>query len=378
LTIDPTKGVTLDEVTAGPIGDFAGTSQIGAANKAIAAVNGDFSIDPGRPLHPFADDGSLKQSGISGTGFAVSQDRSGVFFGNDHLTMTGTNRSIKQSFTVTRWNTGGPGAGEIAGFTNYGGRYEKPRSGGCYARLKVWSKTHWGESEVGVYRDYTVQNRRCGAPYKVRSGIVVLQSGKHGPGAAVVNAMKKGQDVRLGWSLGWTGVLGSISGMPLLVDQGKNVAPPASCQSYFCSANPRTAIAQAADGKLMLVTVDGRNRGTSVGMTLNGFAKYLISLGAVTAVNLDGGGGTTMWVNGKGIVNSPSDPWGERPVTSAVLVVASDPSEPIPLFGVASRPILGPVAIAGPALARRAASLDSNDPGSTGGLLEWLASNSSS
>jgi Phosphodiester glycosidase len=215
------------------------------------------------------------------------------------------------------------------------------------------------------------------------AGTVVLESRKAGAGAAAVSGMKKDQKVRLGWSLGWSGVLGSISGMPLLVNQGKDVAPPPTCHSYFCSANPRTGIAQTADGKILLVTVDGRDTGTSIGMTLSGFAKYLISLGAVTAVNLDGGGGTTMWVNGQGIVNSPSDPRGERPVTSAVLVVARDAAEPIPL--PYSRPLFGfvtgpaaPVATVSPLLARRAASLDANDPGSTGGLLDWLSLNSSS
>jgi Phosphodiester glycosidase len=297
--------------------------------------------------------------------------------------MTGSNRSTKQSFTVAEWNTGGPGPGEIAGFTTYGGRYEKPRSGGCYARLKVWSKMHWGQSGVGVYRDYTVQARRCSGTYRVKAGTVALESRKAGAGAAAVDAMKKDQKVRLGWSLGWSGILGSISGMPLLADKGRNVAPPSTCHSYFCSANPRIGIAQTADGKILLVTVDGRSRGTSIGMTLSGFAKYLISLGAVTAVNLDGGGGTTMWVNGQGIANSPSDPWGERPVTSAVLVVASDAAEPIPLpysrplFRSATGPV-APVAAVSSTLARRAASLDANDPGSTGGLLDWLASNSSS
>ena len=384
LTIDPAQGVTLDEVTTGSIGAFAGTSEIGAAHNAIAAINGDFSIDPGRPLHPFADDGTLKQSGVSGTGFAVSQDRTAAFFGNDHLTMTGVNHTTKKTFSVAEWNTGTPGPGEIAGFTTYGGRYEKPRSGGCYARLKVWSKLHWGQSQVGVYRDYTVINRRCGNPYSVKSGTVVLQSHRGGAGAAAVNGMKNGEKVRLGWSLGWSGVLGSISGMPLLVNQGINLAPPNSCHSYFCSSNPRTGIAQTADGKLMLVTVDGRNPGTSVGLTLFGFAKYLISLGAVTAVNLDGGGGTTMWVNGQGIVNSPSDPWGERPVTSAVLVVASDPAEPALLPFSASRTMFGPatgpgapVTTVSSALARRAASLDASDPASTGGLMQWLSSQTS-
>ena len=73
-----------------------------------------------------------------------------------------------------------------------------------------------------------------------------------------------------------------------------------------------------AGRKLLLVAVDGRQPGYSVGMTLEELAHFFLKLGAVDAMNLDGGGSTTMVIGGE-VVNSPSD-GRERPVGSALLV----------------------------------------------------------
>lgn len=81
--------------------------------------------------------------------------------------------------------------------------------------------------------------------------------------------------------------------------------------------HPRTAFALTGEGKFLFVTLDGR-QATSTGMTLAELAGYLHSLGAVEAINLDGGGSTTMVVNGA-IRNSPSD-GRERAVSDAILV----------------------------------------------------------
>jgi exopolysaccharide biosynthesis protein len=83
--------------------------------------------------------------------------------------------------------------------------------------------------------------------------------------------------------------------------------------------HPRTAVGVRADGRILLVTVDGRQPELSVGMTIAELATLLIELGAVEAVNMDGGGSTTMVVRGR-VVNSPSDLTGERAVGDALLI----------------------------------------------------------
>ena len=90
-------------------------------------------------------------------------------------------------------------------------------------------------------------------------------------------------------------------------------------KSFADSRHPRTAVAKLKDGRVLFVTVDGRQSGVSVGMTLAELADYLLSLGAVEAINLDGGGSTTMVLDGR-VVNKPSDTNGERKVGDAIVV----------------------------------------------------------
>lgn len=83
---------------------------------------------------------------------------------------------------------------------------------------------------------------------------------------------------------------------------------------------PRTAIGVTADGHILIVVVDGRDPGYSRGATLPELADILVSLGATTAYNLDGGGSSELWFDGE-VVNRPSN-GGER-ATSDILYVAA-------------------------------------------------------
>ena len=208
----------------------------------------------------------------------------------------------------------------------------------------------------------------------MRTGSVVVSADMTGRGATAVREMKPSHTVRLTWSFGWSGVMDSIGGMPQLVRHGKNVAH--TCSSYFCSKNPRTAIGVKAGGTILLVVFDGR-KSSSVGMTLIQLGAYMRELGAVSAVNLDGGGGSTMWVESDGVVNDPSDRSGERAVTNAVLVLPGiDIAEP-PMTASASLGLLDPrllyPALVSKGKVRATMALASRDAGSTGGLLEALA-----
>ncbi|HEV7909145.1 MAG TPA: phosphodiester glycosidase family protein [Pseudonocardiaceae bacterium] len=122
-----------------------------------------------------------------------------------------------------------------------------------------------------------------------------------------------------------------INGGPGLVSDGRirvdavgsgivHAADPSFVYSWGVRRNPRTAAGIDGSGRLLLVTVDGRQPGVSEGFSIVEAARFLRSLGAVDALNLDGGGSTTMAVRGKA-VNVPSDATGERPVGDAVLVV---------------------------------------------------------
>jgi hypothetical protein len=91
--------------------------------------------------------------------------------------------------------------------------------------------------------------------------------------------------------------------------------------------HPRTAIGLLPDRTALLVTVDGRHPGHSEGLTLQELAQFMIDLGCLEALNLDGGGSTTLWLRDKGVINHPSDNRsfdheGARKVASAILILA--------------------------------------------------------
>lgn len=117
-----------------------------------------------------------------------------------------------------------------------------------------------------------------------------------------------------------------LSSGPLLVDQGEK--KEFNNDPFHQNRHPRTAVAATEDGRLLLVTVDGRSF-QSYGMTIPELARFFIDLGANQALNLDGGGSTSMYIKGKnldGIVNYPSDNLefdheGERGVSNAIILV---------------------------------------------------------
>lgn len=91
--------------------------------------------------------------------------------------------------------------------------------------------------------------------------------------------------------------------------------------------HPRSAVGIKADGKVILLTVDGRQE-NSAGMSLFELTKVMKWLGCTSAINLDGGGSTTLWVANapeNGVVNYPSDnkKWdheGTRKVANVILL----------------------------------------------------------
>lgn len=112
-----------------------------------------------------------------------------------------------------------------------------------------------------------------------------------------------------------------VAGVPRLIRDGKieiTWQEEKSSEAFFKTRHPRTAVALLSDGKFLMLTADGRSE-TSAGLSLEQLANVLLELGAKDAMNLDGGGSTTMFLDGN-VVNKPSDKEGERRISSAILV----------------------------------------------------------
>ena len=97
----------------------------------------------------------------------------------------------------------------------------------------------------------------------------------------------------------------SVGGSPILVRDGKRwFGDPGD--DFTDGRHPRTVVGWTAAGDELLVTIDGREPGRSVGMSLYEATDFMIALGATDAINLDGGGSATFVESGK-VVNQPSD-----------------------------------------------------------------------
>ena len=114
----------------------------------------------------------------------------------------------------------------------------------------------------------------------------------------------------------------AVGGFPWLIRGAQNVLSqqPGVRPDFGEQRHPRTAIGFTADRRTLLVVVDGRQAPYSAGMTLPELTDLMFRLGAVDAINLDGGGSTAMAIRGR-TVNRPSDREGERAVGNALTLV---------------------------------------------------------
>jgi len=127
--------------------------------------------------------------------------------------------------------------------------------------------------------------------------------------------------VRIPLPANWASVTDAVSSGPTLVRDGKPIfnAGEALTPVQLHGRDPRTAIGQRADGTIVMVAVDGRRRGWSIGITNWDLAQTLVRYGCITGFALDSGGSTTIAFDGK-VLNRPSDTSGERPVGEALVI----------------------------------------------------------
>ena len=112
-----------------------------------------------------------------------------------------------------------------------------------------------------------------------------------------------------------------VSG-PILLASGQLL--PLENSEFVNKRHPRSCLCETSSNSILLIAVDGRSEIAS-GMNLKELQRLLLKLQCSNAINLDGGGSTTLWVdNGKtqAIINQPSDKEGERPVSNILLIKA--------------------------------------------------------
>jgi hypothetical protein len=283
----------------------------------------------------------------------VSKDETHAWIGRPRTAVHVLNATASNvRFGVDRWNSGGPKSGEIAGYSPQGGSVANPPSGACSARLVNQGQLTWAPGRNGLQRTYRVDAERCdSSAMSENGGVVVSTRDAAGTEKTAIRSLDPGQTVTVRWRLAWPGVMDTLGGRPILVENGANIAPGA-CD--ICSRNPRSAVAinQACQSggagcRVYLAVVDGRQGPWSVGMTLQQLAAFLKMpsvADAHAALNMDGGGSAALWVEKQGnhcwrnvsrgcVVNRPTtngSDFGERTAETAALALAGSDTEPNP------------------------------------------------
>jgi len=178
----------------------------------------------------------------------------------------------------------------------------------------------------GAFFDFTAENHCLG-------NLMIDGVWQHYDAGVQPNFAQRGSD--LSWIVGYfdnstvknLGISNIISGHCWLVRSGQNIvnksksAEPGCSSSFITLVAPRTAIGVTEDGDLILLQVDGIEN--TSGMSLYQFADLLVSVGAWSAINLDGGGSSTSYYNGK-VFNTPhcndTPPVCERSIASLTCV----------------------------------------------------------
>ena len=129
------------------------------------------------------------------------------------------------------------------------------------------------------------------------------------------------------WTGGETWREAMASG-PILIDEGEVIVYEEGVpmwKSFIAKRHPRSMVGTDAQGYLWLVVVDGRASGKAAGMTIAELTELALQLGLTDALNLDGGGSSTLWTLPAGVINHPCDNGqfdneGQRIVPNALLV----------------------------------------------------------
>jgi hypothetical protein len=311
----PALGVALG---GGLLPGFERTSSMARRRGAIAAINADYARSSGRPVMTFARTGRLAQTPLMpGANFGIGPGGLASHLGQPRLGARLRRDATGAEFGIGRVNAGAPSWGQIALYTPTGGRLERPPLRACSARLLPAGGVRLSEDGRRAWSRFDVGRVRCAFRRLPKLGKVVV-AGRNGSRAGrVVRSLRRGERVTVSWSLANSGALETVGGNPVIVRNGR-VTVERSNHPFF-RRHPRTGVGIMPNGRVLLVAVDGRRRRYSRGMRLRGFARFFRRLGAESALNLDGGGSTTMVIRGR-VVNRPSD-GRERPVSSSLLVL---------------------------------------------------------
>jgi hypothetical protein len=285
-------------------------------NATVAGINGDlFNWGDSHPSGIYLEGGVLKHPPFDGRSSIGIDSTGGLHV--DRVKFFGTWRGTGQRRPLTGLNQT-PSNGQVMLFTPAWGP-ATPRIGG--AAEVVLQPFPAAVPNVDLAATVTATAVGGGTPIPPDGAVLMAVGAAIAPKLQAEAPVATTLTTRLILQPDWTGVVDALGGGPVLVRNGAPVFR--SLEDFdpdqITSRNPRAGVGQTADGRILLVAVDGRQPGYSVGMTSFELAQTLARLGAVTASAVDSGGSVTVAFDGE-LLNRPSDPGGERAVKEALLV----------------------------------------------------------
>lgn len=299
-------------------------------HRPVAAINADFWGTRSIPIGLFIDRGMIwKNPGGPRSVFAFD-DKGNFFIGPATWSVALKGSKEGEALTIDRINTSTHAADpqRVVAYTwPHGESSPAPTNGQTRIVLTLLS----GEWLPNAPAPVMVKSIDTAGTTSLDQRTVVLLLESAPPAWLKVGA-RLALDARFGGLPGK--VVGAVGGGPQLLEDGKVCVFEAGARedigrNFITDLHPRTAIGIKADGKtLVFVVVDGRQPGRSIGINLPDLAEWMQKQGCVIAMNLDGGGSSSMTIRDE-IVNFPSDAGGPRSVSNALIVFRTAPIGPL-------------------------------------------------
>ncbi len=285
-------------------------------NATVAGINGDFfSAKDGSPSGIFMSGGVLTHPPLS-TRSSIGIDSAGLLH-VDRVKFFGTWRGTGQRRPLNGLNET-PKPGEVILFTpGYGAR--TPVVAGAAEIVLDSFPAALPNTDLTATVTATATGGGTAIP---PTGAVLMAAGTSAATALQTEApVGTALTARLILQPAWTGVVSALGGGPVLVRNGKAVFRSLEdfTNDQVTGRDPRAGVGQLADGRVILVAVDGVQPGYSVGLTSFELAQTMQRLGAVTASAVESGGSVSVAFDGR-LLSRPSDATGERAVKEALLV----------------------------------------------------------
>ena len=304
VRVDPQEGWRVRVAPGGySVLQRARPSRIASRHKALVAVNGGFFSYDGAAVGAVLVDGEwLRLPWRGRTAIGFRPDGSARI---DNM-QAYANAEFSSGFKISvRDLNGWPDPNTVTAITTRFGGFVKLRP---------------GEIAVVVQDGRVVSKPGSGNAPVYPGGFTLVANGT---AKNWLNRVQRGERASLKiQAIGWEGYTSALGGGPRLLNNGQ--LQVTDLRENFradvrVGLGPRTAMGIDKEGRYIIVVVDGRQKFYSTGLTLTELAYTMQQLGAVDALNLDGGGSTAMVVASR-VVNRPSDGV-ERNVSNALLVM---------------------------------------------------------